>query len=274
MNGGYSISHQNLDAKGFFCVLNHNAEAGKKVVGGHIKKPLSYLASEMSWVEAWLVSAVCRCGSYKVKNADAQINSKNSLEIYSRFTQDSLEIGGPMSINIVIQQKGIDQQMTVSKVNIPELDGGTCAWVPEDETQLDELTVTQNGDYSPSRYGFSKVTVDVDTPAEPVFGELIPTQNGTYNPADYGWDGFSSVKTNVHGDSPVYTRIYFYSEPLIPPCAGYPIDLTGVEVHAVKSDSTEEDITDQCMFVPQDGAIVPEGTTVVPLTAFWDRSNV
>ena len=46
-------------AKGFFCVLNHNAEVGKMVVGGHLKKPLSYLASEMSGVEA---RPVHQCG--------------------------------------------------------------------------------------------------------------------------------------------------------------------------------------------------------------------
>ena len=178
-----------------------------------------------------------------------------------------------MSKSIVIQQKGVDQEMTVPKINTQELDGFQCSWVPEDETQLEELTVTENGDYTPSGYGFSKVTVNVDTPAQPVLGELIATSNGTYNPADYGLDGFSAVKTNVHGTDPEYTRIYFYSEPLIPPCAGYPLDLTGVEVHAVKSDNTEINITDQCLFVPQDGAVVPEGTTVVPLTAFWNRGQ-
>lgn len=173
-----------------------------------------------------------------------------------------------MSKDIIIQQQGIDQELTVSRINTPELDGGSCAWVPEDETILDELSVTENGEYSPQHYGFSKVTVNVANPDQPVYGELNATENGVYNPSDYNLDGFSKVNINVHGDSP-YKRIYFYAEPIMPFYEGGAIDLTGVIIRAVKSDDTEIDITSECLFVPQEGSIIPAGMTSFPLTVFW-----
>ncbi len=173
-----------------------------------------------------------------------------------------------MSKDIIIQQKGIDQDLTVSRINTPELDGGSCAWVPEDETILDELTVTENGEYSPQHYGFSRVTVNVANPDQPVLGELDATANGTYNAGDYGYDGFSKVNINVHGDSQ-YKRIYFFSGPIIPFYEGGTVDLTGVEIHAVKSDDTEIDITSQCTFDPPEGWRIPVGLREFPLAVFW-----
>lgn len=175
-----------------------------------------------------------------------------------------------MSKSIVIQEKGIDQDLTVSKINTPELDGGMCSWVPEDETQLEELTVTENGDYTPDGYGFSKVTVNVDTPDTPVLDEINITTNGTYNAGDYGVDGFSKVNINVHGSAD-YTSIYFYSVPMAF-YEGEAIDLTGVEIHAVKSDGTEIDITSQCTFDPPEGWVIPVGLKEFPLMVTWEAS--
>ena len=173
-----------------------------------------------------------------------------------------------MSKNIVIQQTGQPQNITAAKINTPELDGGSCAWVPEDETVLDEITITENGDYTPDHYGFSKVTVNVENPPQPTLGEINITENGSYKASDYGYDAFSKVKIDVHGDSP-YKRIYFYAEPVMPFCEGMAVDLTGVIIHAVKADDTEIDITSECMFVPQEGSIIPMGMTEFPLTVFW-----
>jgi hypothetical protein len=55
--------------------------------------------------------------------------------------------------------------------------------LPEQE----ELTITENGEYTPSTYGFSKVTANV----QPELEELVITENGEYTSTDY--DGYSKV---------------------------------------------------------------------------------
>lgn len=61
--------------------------------------------------------------------------------------------------------------------------------LPEQE----ELNVTENGEYTPETYGFSKVTVDVQPERE----EITITENGEYTPTTYG---FSKVTVST----PVY----------------------------------------------------------------------
>lgn len=58
--------------------------------------------------------------------------------------------------------------------------------LPEQE----ELNVTENGEYTPETYGFSKVTVDVQPERE----EITITKAGTYIPTKYG---FSKVIADV-----------------------------------------------------------------------------
>lgn len=58
--------------------------------------------------------------------------------------------------------------------------------LPEQE----ELNVTENGEYKPTTYGFSKVTVDVQPERE----EITITKAGTYIPTTYG---FSKVVADV-----------------------------------------------------------------------------
>lgn len=53
------------------------------------------------------------------------------------------------------------------------------------ETDLEELTITENGEYIPS-VGYSKVTVNI----EPTLEEITITENGEYTPSG---DGFSKV---------------------------------------------------------------------------------
>ena len=69
-----------------------------------------------------------------------------------------------MSKNIVIEKAGVPQTLTgTEEIKTSKVDSGSVSWVPEDETVLTELTVTQNGTYQPGAgvYGFSKVTVNV-----------------------------------------------------------------------------------------------------------------
>lgn len=56
--------------------------------------------------------------------------------------------------------------------------------------ELEELNVTENGEYTPTAYGFSKVTVNV----QPELEELSITENGEYTPTKYG---YSKVSVNV-----------------------------------------------------------------------------
>ena len=68
-----------------------------------------------------------------------------------------------MSKAIVIEKNGVAQNLTLDKLRTKEVGGGTIDWVPEDDVQLTELTVTANGTYTPSGtvYGFSGVSVSV-----------------------------------------------------------------------------------------------------------------
>jgi hypothetical protein len=58
---------------------------------------------------------------------------------------------------------------------------------------LEELTATENKEYKPSAYGYSKVTVNV----QPELEELTLTSGGTYIPTKYGF-------SKVIADIPVY----------------------------------------------------------------------
>lgn len=67
-----------------------------------------------------------------------------------------------MSKNIVIQEGGIGKQLTADRLKTNLVGGGTCMWVPEDETQLGSKYITENGTYNASSdglYGYSSVTV-------------------------------------------------------------------------------------------------------------------
>ena len=68
-----------------------------------------------------------------------------------------------MSKNIVIQEGGQGKQLTVDKLKTNLVGGGTCLWVPEDETMLGTKIITENGTYKASDdgyYGYSEVTVN------------------------------------------------------------------------------------------------------------------
>lgn len=62
------------------------------------------------------------------------------------------------------------------------------------QPEREEISIIENGEYTPSTYGFSKVTVEVP---DPPLEELTLTEGGIYTPTTYG---FSKVTANI----PVY----------------------------------------------------------------------
>jgi len=67
-----------------------------------------------------------------------------------------------MSKNIVIQEGGTGKQFTAAKLKTATVGGGSCLWVPEDETSLGTKHITKDGTYTAASegiYGYSEVTV-------------------------------------------------------------------------------------------------------------------
>ena len=67
-----------------------------------------------------------------------------------------------MSKNIVIQEGGAGKQLTAAKLKTALVGGGSCLWVPEDETRLTTKHIREDGTYTAEAegcYGFSEVTV-------------------------------------------------------------------------------------------------------------------
>ena len=83
---------------------------------------------------------------------------------------------------ILREKSGTTQPMDIDEM-VAVADG---IGLPEQE----ELNVTENGEYKPTTYGFSKVTVDVQPERE----EITITKAGTYIPTTYG---FSKVVADV-----------------------------------------------------------------------------
>lgn len=93
-----------------------------------------------------------------------------------------------MSKNITIQEGGIGKQLTANKLKTNLVGGGTCLWVPEDETRLGTKYISENGTYRASDeglYGYSEVTVSG-----------IGTATGTGSDGEdhsYSEDGYGGV---------------------------------------------------------------------------------
>ena len=56
--------------------------------------------------------------------------------------------------------------------------------------EREEINITENGEYTPTKYGYSRVTVDV----QPAREEINITENGIYTPTSYG---FSKATVDV-----------------------------------------------------------------------------
>lgn len=98
-----------------------------------------------------------------------------------------------MPKNIVIQEGGLGKQLTADKLKTNLVGGGTCLWVPEDDTHLGTKYITNNGTFKASDdglYGYSEVTVsgigtvtgkdpdtgeEVEVHRDPETGEIVET---------------------------------------------------------------------------------------------------
>lgn len=69
--------------------------------------------------------------------------------------------------------------------------------VPTPEPELDSITITENGTYTPPSGvdGYNEINVNVPTPT-PVYRKLLVNENGTYTPPT-GVDGFNEIIVNV-----------------------------------------------------------------------------
>ena len=136
-----------------------------------------------------------------------------------------------MSKNIVIQEKGVAQTLnTISRVVTSGSRTGSVDWVPQDECQLGETTIKQNGTYKASTkglYAFSKVKVRASGKA------VGKDKNGNWKVVDVDENG----RFVGH---PLPMRIAVVTLPTKTAyTAGEPIDITGMVVKAYYEDSTE-----------------------------------
>lgn len=137
-----------------------------------------------------------------------------------------------MAKNILIKENGTQRSIQgVGSVRTGSNNGGDV-WVPEDETGLEAITITKNGEYSAEQegvYGFSEVSVQVDAPE----------------------------------------KIYFYVPPRVAYLSrGDAITWSGCQVHMIHEDGTETDVTDQCDFYPPEGTPISK-VTVKEMKATW-----
>ena len=59
-----------------------------------------------------------------------------------------------MSKNISIKEGGVARSATVNKLKTNLVGGGSALWVPEDETRLTTLNVSENGTYRAANEGY------------------------------------------------------------------------------------------------------------------------
>ena len=128
-----------------------------------------------------------------------------------------------MSKNITIQEGGVGRQFTADKLKTALVGGGSCLWVPEDETTLGAKTITENGTYragDDGYYGFSEVTVN---------GIGIATGTGPDGEThSYTEDGEGGITDKVLPDSIAVTTL-----PTVTTYAdGDTIDFSGMVVTA------------------------------------------
>ena len=178
-----------------------------------------------------------------------------------------------MSKDIIIQEKGVEKTFAgTKKVNTNLFGESSASWIPEDETELTSLEVTENGEYTPSGYyGFSEVKVNVNEHPEPVLGEIEISENGVYIANSYDLDAFSKVSVSVPAGS--ILGIYFKQKPQLEYFAGETVDLSDAIICARYRDGTEKDVTEECVFAPSDGSVVPQGIESFNIMAIWESDE-
>ena len=160
-----------------------------------------------------------------------------------------------MSKNITIQEGGIAKQITANKLKTNLVGGGTCLWVPEDETMLGTKTITENGTYKASEdgyYGYSEVTVsgigsatgkDPDGSGDEATAEVDP---GT------GEIVISKLPSSIAVDTPPTKQEY---------SIGQTIDYSGMVVKAyLQSGGVWTDSTHPNGVVPNSELVLPMAT--------------
>lgn len=134
--------------------------------------------------------------SLRMSNALRVISVNNTQRLYDNTT----DVLTGFAVNITIEDIAGVGECELPEVVIDVDKNGSYNVVGIDKVRvnvvpkLEELEITQNGEYLPPTdiAGFSKVNVDV----QPILEELTITQNGEYTPQE-GVDGFSKVVANV-----------------------------------------------------------------------------
>lgn len=170
-----------------------------------------------------------------------------------------------MSKNIVIQEGSIGKQVTADKLKTNLVGGGTCLWVPEDETTLGTKSITANGTYKASddgNYGYSQVTVNVaggsgSTPGGPGSSVIGRDSDGDEAVAAVDDDGdlhTTKIPSSIAVVNPPTNPYGTYTD-------GQSIGTNGMEVKAYTASGTEWGI------VPNDQV------TLNPATAAYNAST-
>lgn len=158
-----------------------------------------------------------------------------------------------MSKNIIIQEGGVGKAMTADKLKTDLQGGGTCLWVPEDETRLTTKYITKNGTYKASDdgyYGYSQVTVSGIGTAigiDPTTGE--PTI--VYPDPETGELDYSIIPSSIAVDTPPTVLSYH---------DGDSINFNGIVVKGYKQSGDLWTDTDH-----PDG-VIPANELIFPVT--------
>lgn len=180
-----------------------------------------------------------------------------------------------MSRQITIQEGGQPKSLTVDKLQTALVGGGSCLWVPEDETTTTTKHITANGTYraaSDDAYGYSEVTVNVAGGNGSADSHGIPTIEGGTMPGGIGSavigkdpETGNDVAVGVDEDGNlVETPVPSYIKVTKPPDkteyhAGDTINPTGIIVHAYLADGTDfGTVLNSELVYPE--PVVPEGS--------------
>ena len=159
-----------------------------------------------------------------------------------------------MSKNISIQEGGTAKQLSPDKLKTNLVGGGTCLWVPEDETQLTTKHISENGTYKASDdgyYGYSEVTVSG-----------IGTATGTDN------DGDTAVAHTGSGGQLIVDKVPSRIEVITPPTNPYGVYINGQSI------STDGMVVKAYYETGGEYGIVPNAEiTLDPATAIYDPSS-
>lgn len=166
-----------------------------------------------------------------------------------------------MSKNIVIQESGVDKALSsISKINTNLDGGGSADWVPQDEVNLGEITITTNDTTvkakSQGYYAFSEVKVKANGKA------VGKKKNGQWKVV--------SVDSNGHfveKDLPTYITV------VTPPtktayASDEDIDIDGMVVKAYYSDNSEYGRVRNSKIT-----ISPTKATDTTITVTWKRDG-